>query len=181
MKISTLRASLAGVIAGLILSAVTFSAQAVETFYHGTHCMTANVAQGALFSWSRSGITNNAASPLYVICPFPAIDQDVQATFATPQITVWASVFMPSTSPSGVQCAIRVLEAQDSGGTNSADHTVIVSQAFTVGSPSFAGLGDNDNAAATVASSSNLFVQGHLLCLLRRGETLRAYGVTLSD
>jgi len=170
------------IILSLSFALVTLPVQAVENYYHGTQCMTANVAQGELFRWSRAGITNNAQIPLYVICPFPAIDQDTQATFPTPRLQVFASVFLPATSTEGVSCVIRVLDATDTGAaTNVADHVIVSNQAWTVGGPSFPGQGDVDTASLTVDSSSGVYVQGHLLCLLDPGETVRSYGIQLLD
>ncbi len=150
--------------------------------YHGTECITANLAQGQLFSWNKDGITNNFAIPLFVICPM-SFDDDEVALFATPQFSVSVSVFLPGTMAAGtsVGCFVRYFNATDTNAQADDTQVAITTQAFAVGSQDFPGTGENDVSTQTFIAANADLGTAHLLCLLPGGATLRAYDADFFD
>ncbi len=152
--------------------------------YHGTECMTANLAQGQLFTWNKDGITNNFIAPLFVICPM-SFDDDavelIQTNIPPVLFSTSVSIFLPATVPfnTGVQCFVRFFNATSTGAQFDDNQTTLVSIPVTVGNKDFFGIGENDVSDAfggSVAAFSDLST-GHLLCLLPGGSTLRAYDI----
>ncbi len=168
-----------GLASGLLL--LSSPAQATDFNYHGTECMTANLAQGQLFAWNKDGITNNSAISLFVICPM-TYNRDEITAFATPRANVQVSGYLGNLVPNGTnfQCLVRFFVAQELGVPEpNDDHLIIANVPLNGVSQDFAGQGgDIDTATSSTFNVSNS-QQGsaHLLCLIPRGSTLMTYGI----
>jgi len=156
-------------------------AQTLQTAYHGTNCMTANLAQGALFSWNATGLSNTHVIPLFVICPIP-INHSVLEQDAT-DFQVQVDWYLPPTftgGTTGPQCYLRV---QQSGFGQPAPLYYIndESTASVFGGPNgFFAINDfiynpvpweDDTTGVTI----DPLIGAHLLCLVPPGSTLISY------
>ncbi len=188
------------VAAGLALGALTIStsthAQAVATQadynHHGTECITANLAQGQLFTWNKDGITNNFAIPLFVICPLVFNGDVIQAIINSAATSVnffiGASAYLPPAVPvnTGIGCFVRFSDPENSPSIpgDPDAQTTVINMPFTVGFKNAAGVGENDttfSAGFNITSVSNTgtfdLTTAHMLCLLPGGATLKAYDI----
>jgi len=182
MKSSLLKSSsIAAVLAAAVILASTAFAE--ESQYHGTECMTANLAQGQLFSWNKDGITNNSGTALFIICPM-TYDRDELGAFATPRGRIRASAFYPANFPNGqsINCLVRVGSANDTGAQGSDDQSFSVNLSFNIGSQNFFGTGENDTAISSAFDmSTSVNNSAHLLCLMPGGSTFRKYALDISE
>ncbi len=173
-----------------LLTTVTMSnlTYAGEYQHHGTSCMTANLAQGQLFTWNKDGITNNFTTDLFVICPV-TLNQDDWS--GTPSIRFEVEIYSPpgytnSTdgSTAGPPCIFRFGEADTSGPPNPTSDDVALTYNFARNIGIFSGDaigGDIDNSGSTTgvgmvtASEDGI---AHILCLVPNGGTLIRYTTT---
>ncbi len=146
--------------------------------FHGTECITANLAQGQLFTWNKDGITNNFTIPLFVICPM-SFDDDEVIALASPRFSVSVSAFLGPLAPinQGMSCFVRFFNATDTNMQADDTHVSVTTVGFTVGSKEFA-IGDNENfTSGSLTANQDDLSTAHLLCLLPPGSTLRAYEI----
>jgi len=163
------------------MATANFSASAAEdNLHHGTACMTANLAQGALFSWNKDGLTNNFTNDLFVICP---IDLDRDEWDATPQLSVEVIMFMPpgytsafDGSTEGPRCLVRY-GVPDTGTPPTDDQNFLNNELLTVGTFSgdaIEGDVDTDSVSFTITNTGDN-AHSHILCLVPEGGTIIQY------
>lgn len=167
----------------LAASVVTAPVSAGEFMHHGTSCMTADLAQGALFSWNKDGLTNNFINDLFVICPV-TLDDNAWDGDATEEIDIEIEIFMPPNytsafdgSSQGPRCLLRVGET-DSGTPPTDDLIFDVNELIIVGT--FDGDstdGDYDTGTSFIETDGDTDNSSHILCLIPEGGTIARYSV----
>jgi len=165
----------------LAIGAVSAPVSAGEFMHHGTSCMTADLSQGALFSWNKDGLTNNFINDLFVICPV-TLDDDAWDGDVTESINMQVEIFMPPNytsafdgSGEGPRCLLRVGET-DPGTSPTDDQIFEINELITVGGFSGdASTGDYDVGSTTVETSGDNDNSSHILCLIPEGGTIARY------
>ena len=168
--------------AALVTSMLATSNTVADNFtFHGTQCHTANVSQGALMSWTRTGLVNNFSSPLFVICPLP-FDVDANNAFPTPRVEVRVGEHIRGDND-GATCTIRLFNARDLGGPAATADPIVVS-AQTIQNINIGTTGDLDIAVSFLISEAFGIADLpslHALCLLPPGNTITGFTVDHID
>ncbi len=157
------------------------ASQAAQQQYHGTECMTANLAQGQLFTWNKDGITNNFSVPLFVICPLTYDADDFDQV--NPMLSGTVHIYYGNDVPNGTtgNCILRIFDAfPDTPGQASTvgdSHQIVTNIGVPSGDQNFQGQGGENDFADWGPFPATVSVDGnaHLLCLLPQGSTLRQY------
>ena len=164
--------------ASLAASFSSFNANAYDVYVHGQNCMAANVNQGKEFLWNKSGVTNVGTRPLYLVCNV-GLDQDVLASYSTPQVQVSVVEHMAGSNDSA-DCIARIVQAYDGGTSATPSHTVIDSATIT-NINSFKPTGDSDSSSTYLDASTLAHVTAHLLCLVQPGSTIQSIGARILE
>ncbi len=152
--------------------------------FHGTTRITANLAQGQLFTWNKEGITNNLPFGLFVICPMmvdTAVLRSIQLLNPNTVFVTTISIFLPSSVPIGtaISCFIRFSNSSTTGGAVNDSQNAITNVTFSPGTKSLAGgriVAMTSGQFTIGPAANNLTLTGaHILCLLPGGATLRGY------